>query len=158
MAGVMTGRIFDEADEDWLLEHLFHERSMLCFALEKVRRLPNGNDYNACHESFVMHARLLGKFLTNGDAKNYGAKDFVPDFHSRKPDDLVPLFNRIDAQIMDLAPRRPEEPEPKLDTDDCKILFDWLRDEFDDFFAQLPEATRRRWNGKATGLDITAPP
>ena len=35
---------------------------------------------------------------------------------------------------------------------------DWLRHEFEEFFAQLPEAMRRRWNGKAGGLDITAPP
>lgn len=158
MAGAMTDRIFDETDEDWLLEHLFCERSMLCFAMEEVRRLPLGNEYNAYHESFVIHARLLGKFLTNGEAKSYGAKDFVQDFRSRKPDDLIALFNRIDPQIMHLAPRRPEEPEPKLGTDDCRMLFDWLRDEFDDFFARLPEATRRRWNGKATGLDISSPP
>jgi hypothetical protein len=62
-----------------------------------------------CHcESFAVHARLVGLFVTNNDTGkgNYGACDFVPGFKSRMPSEIINIKNKIDPQIMHLADKR----------------------------------------------------
>jgi hypothetical protein len=134
--------------EGWLLEHLFYEWSMLNFTISHVEKLPQGNEYNVYYESFTIHARLLSLFLTNNDTGNYGAGKFVKNFKSRKPNEIKPLTNKIDVQVMHSAERRPSGANGKLNSTECGVLFRWLETEFRDFFAGLPEDIRTKWKEK----------
>jgi hypothetical protein len=142
------GKLGEEEKAAWLLEHLYYEWSMLNYTIERIRVLPRGNEYNTNYESFCVHARLLSMFLTNGDTGNFGAADFVDGFRSRKPNDVITLYNKIDPQVMHLAPKRPVEWHKKFNSTECTTLFGWLDAEFKEFFAKLPLEVQGKWIDK----------
>jgi len=140
-----------DAERDaWFSEHLHYEWLMLKHCLARIQQRQESNfDRNCFLETFVLHARTLYLFLTNDDdSRSFGVKDFVPGFNSKKSDLTKGLFQKIHAQVLHLAKRRPFDAVEKFNSDNCVELYRWLDQELKEFLAMLPVELRNIWTGE----------
>jgi hypothetical protein len=132
----------------YLQEHLPYEVLMLRYAIDKITTgeitTPQQQlDWNAHYESFVLHARNLYMFLTNGDRSNVKASNFVPEFKAQKTNDTISTFQRLGTEAFHLGPER--STDHKVAMNEAKAVKDWLLSNFSTFVGKLNDSYRVHW-------------
>lgn len=127
---------------EYLSEHLPYELMMLRHAMWKLNEHQEQLEWNVLYESFVVHARNLYKFLTNGE--DVQACKFVPGFGSKA--DGFSYLQKLDAQVLHLSPNRPRLAQAKMQIGDVKACYEWIEEKFAKFVAGLTEEKSKLWS------------
>jgi hypothetical protein len=95
-------------------------------------------DWNAYYECFVLHARNLYLFLTNGDGANAKATRFIKGgFESDKTEDTISVFQKLGTQVFHLGIKRPSEQKAKVTLDNAETVNQWVEENFKSFLEKL---------------------
>ena len=129
----------------YLKDHLPYELLMLRYAFQKIssKQEQAQLDWNAYYECFVLHARNLYLFLTNGDAANAKAARFIKGgFESDKTEDTISVFQKLGTQVFHLGIKRPSEQETKVTLDDAEKVNRWVEENFKSFLDKVHDHDR----------------
>jgi hypothetical protein len=126
----------EQDKEYWLREHLQYEIRMLEYTLAKIGQLPEGDDWNAYYESFAVHARNLYVFLTNDEAGNRKAKEYV-DYQAQKTCRTISVFQKMRAQVLHPGKNRSTGTEEKANLGDAQAIAKWIGESFSEFAEKL---------------------
>jgi hypothetical protein len=126
----------DRQKRDYLDEHLPYMMKMLRYTHGQMLQKQHYLSWNAHFESFAVHARNLVRFLTNSDAGNFKAYQFVPDYRARIGD-IQGAMAKLDHQVFHLGKNRPRTFVGKFNTEHAQKVRDWIEENFDDFVNKL---------------------
>jgi hypothetical protein len=129
----------------YLEDHLPYEILMLRYTFQKIMAFQSQLDWNAYYESFVLHARNLYLFLTNGDGSNAKASDFIAGFKAQKTNETISAFQRLGTQVFHLGPARPSDELQKVAIVQATVVNNWLDQNFSSFIDGLDEKYRLHW-------------
>ena len=136
--------------QKYLNGHLKYELDMLRYTLSIIKLpidSPQGQrNWNAHFEAFLMHARNLYRFLTNGDSRNQRARDFSSRFKADKTDDTKSLFTKVNDQVFHLGKNRPFGASEKANVDGAQKVSDWIEINFRKFIGELAKEYECDWN------------
>ena len=134
-------------------DHLPYELLMLRHTYQQVNSDRNALDWNAFHESFAVHARILLNFLINdAGSTNFQASGFS-NFIAEKDATVQRIIRQdLNKQVFHLGKSRPSEADLKVAAANRKLVFEWIESNFRKFLEQLHKDWKPHWNSDRADL------
>lgn len=145
----------------WLSEHLPYEVCMMRYSLQRMQSATVQYEYNMAYECFAVKARVLFDIFTSRDSGNLRARDFVPEFLAKRPDEIRHKVNSLNDQVFHPDRDRSPSQGDKIQMADCERIAAWHERHLESFLEALGPDDRAHWNAAAsnpeTGTWVSAP-
>jgi hypothetical protein len=134
--------------------HLPYELLMLRCAYRQIQSERNQLAWNMTLETFVLHARILEVFLTNGDDnRNFNAKDFSSTFAAKKDQSVHRKVRNLIERVFHLGKQRVPISDGKGGKAWAEEIYGWIEKTFQRFVDSLDEELVSHWTPDRAKLE-----